>query len=262
MLIDSHCHLNDERLINNISDIVQRARDHGVKYMQTICTNLDEIDEIIEIAEKFDELFCSVGVHPNEVAKYELASVEKLVKIAQHPKIIGIGETGLDFYYEDSDRLLQEKSFRIHIEASRRTNLPLIIHNRDSDDMMVSILQEEMQKGAFKPLIHCFTATERFAESVLELGAYISIAGIVTFKNAKDLQSIVKNLPLNRLLVETDSPYLAPTPMRGKTNEPGFVKYVCEFIADLKEMPYSELEKITGDNFSKLFDKAKIYNNI
>jgi TatD DNase family protein len=236
--------------------VVARANENGVKYMQTICTNLDELPTLITIAEKYPNIFASVGVHPNEVNDIPIAS-EQLINLSNHPKIIGLGETGLDYHYQGSTKEQQMKAFREHIVASQDTSLPVIIHTRDAEEDTFSLINSEMKNKPFKGLIHCFTASPNFAKKVLDLGLYISIAGIVTFKNADELREVVRFVPLDRLLIETDSPYLAPVPMRGKTNEPAFVKYVAEFIADLKQTSTEEIAEFSTDNFFTLFSKAQ-----
>lgn len=258
MLVDSHCHLNFPDLENKIADVVQRASDMDVKYMQTICTRLGEFPQILDIANDYDNIWCSVGVHPNNVAEEELTNADELIKLAQDNKVIGIGETGLDYYYEHSPRQKQQQSFREHLKASAETGLPVIVHTRDADDDTLEILQEQYAQKPFKGLIHCFSTGSKLAYSAIELGMYISISGIVTFKKATALQDIVKELPIEKLLVETDAPYLAPTPHRGKTNEPGFTRHTAEFIAELKNIPYEQVAKITTDNFFNLFTKANI----
>ncbi len=256
MLVDSHCHLDFPDFKDEIDDIIKRAADNNVGIMQTICTHISKFPQIIEIANKYDNIFASVGIHPHEAAK-ESTTIEELVRLATHKKIIGIGETGLDYFYEHSPRIIQQESLLIHIEAARQTGLPLIVHTRDADDDTIEILQNEMKKGEFKFLIHCFSSTRHLADKTLELGGYISISGIVTFKKCQDLRDIVKDIPLDRILVETDAPFLAPAPHRGKRNEPAFVKYTAEIISQVKNIPYKEVEKVTTDNFLRLFDRCK-----
>ncbi len=257
MLVDSHCHLNFPDFENKISDVVQRAHDMDVKYMQTICTRLGEFPQILDIANDYKNIWCSVGVHPNNVAEEELTNSQELTQLAKDDKVIGIGETGLDYYYEHSPREKQQKSFIEHLKASAETGLPVIVHTRDADDDTLEILQEQYSKKAFKGLIHCFSTSSKLAYGAIELGMYISISGIVTFKKATLLQDIVKELPIEKLLVETDAPYLAPTPHRGKTNEPGFTRHTAEFVAKLKGIPYDEVAQITTSNFFELFSKAR-----
>jgi TatD DNase family protein len=251
------CHLNFPDFENKIPDVVQRASDMDVKYMQTICTRLGEFPQILNIANDYDNIWCSVGVHPNNVAEEELTNSGELIKLAQDKKVIGIGETGLDYYYEHSPRQKQQKSFIEHLKASVETGLPVIVHTRDADDDTIEILQQQYAQKPFTGLIHCFSTSSKLAYAAIELGMYISISGIVTFKKATILQDIVRELPLEKLLVETDAPYLAPTPHRGKTNEPGFTRHTAEFIANMKNISYEEVAKVTTNNFFDLFTKAK-----
>lgn len=257
MLVDSHCHLNFPEFAEDMEAVVARAQSEGVGVMQTICTKMHEFPAVLAIAEQFPNVYCSVGVHPHEADKAPLVSVEELRTHAAHPKVIGLGETGLDFYYEHSSRPAQEASFRNHITVARETGLPLIIHTRDADEDTVRILRDEWQKGAFPALIHCFTSSAWLAEQVLELGMYISISGIITFKSAQSLRDTVKDLPLNRLLVETDAPFLAPMPHRGKRNEPAFTAKTAAFLAELKGVAAEEVARQTTENFFTLFSKAK-----
>lgn len=256
-LVDSHCHLNFPDFKDNLDEVVERAVANGITSMQTICTKLHEFPAILAIAEKYPNIWCSVGVHPNNVADEELAKAEELVKLAQSPKVIGFGETGLDYYYEHSPREKQRLSFIEHIKAAQATGLPVIVHTRAADDDTIEVMQEQMQNGSFKGLIHCFSTGAKLAWGAIEMGMYISISGIVTFKKATELQEIVKTLPLDRLLVETDAPYLAPMPHRGKTNEPAFTRHTAEFIAELKGISYEEVAEVTTRNFFDLFSKAK-----
>ena len=225
--------------------------------MQTICTELAEFEEVLSIANRYDGVYCSVGVHPNDSSNAEIVSVQDLVSRTSHTKVIGIGETGLDYHYENSPRELQKESFRNHIKASRETGLPVIIHSRDADEDTVAILQEEMAKGAFKGLIHCFSSTKYLADESVKLGLYVSLSGIITFKSAGAIRDGISDVPLDRLLVETDSPYLAPTPYRGKRNEPNYTIYTNRILAELKVVEENEMAAITTANFFKLFDKAK-----
>ncbi|WP_341763980.1 TatD family hydrolase [Candidatus Tisiphia endosymbiont of Beris chalybata] len=253
-LVDSHCHLN--MLKNNLSEILSNAQNNGVKYMQTICTTIEELPDIISIAEQYDNIFASCGVHPNEVK--EIIPYEAIINYSHHPKIIGIGETGLDYYYNTTEKANQISSLIEPIKAASLSQLPIIIHTREAEEDTNDILSTEMKNSPFPGLIHCFTASKYFAKKMLDIGMYISIAGIVTFKNAQDLQEIVRYIPLDRLLIETDSPYLAPNPMRGKPNEPAFVKYVAEKIAELKGIGFNEVARITTRNFTTLFTKANL----
>jgi TatD DNase family protein len=252
MLVDSHCHL-DFAKEEDRAGIIARARGAGVKTLLTISTKLEEFPTVRAIAESDPDIWCSVGVHPHEAA-VEPASTETLVALTHHPKVVGIGETGLDFYYEHSPRERQAEIFRAHIAAARDAQLPLIVHTRDADAETIAILAEERPPAG---VIHCFSTGRALAERAIELGFYVSISGIATFKNAQNLRDIARDLPLERLLVETDAPYLAPVPMRGKTNEPAFVAYTAALVAELKGVTPEELARITTENFFRLFAKAR-----
>ncbi len=254
-IVDSHCHLNYKGLREDEAGVVERARAAGVGCMLAINTKLKEFDEVRVIAETYDDVFGTVGIHPHEAENEPDVAVTELVKRAAHPKIVGIGETGLDYYYDNAPRDMQKVNFRAHITAARETGLPVIVHTRDADDDCIEIIADEMSKGAFKGVIHCFTASQRLADACLEMGLYISISGIVTFKSARDLQETVKTLPLDRLLVETDSPFLAPVPHRGRTCEPAYVADTARFVADLKGVEFNDLQQVTTENFFRLFDK-------
>ncbi|MBL8628746.1 MAG: TatD family hydrolase [Rhodospirillaceae bacterium] len=256
-LVDSHCHLDFPELAAQQDDVVARARNAGVGHFLTICTHVTKFDQIRAIAEKYNDISCTVGIHPHEAANEPEVDVEKLIGLAQHEKVVGFGETGLDFFYEHSPRKEQEISFRTHIAAAREAKLPIIIHTRDADAEMAAILKDEMGKGAFPGLIHCFSSGPELAALAVELGLYISISGIVTFKKADALRDTVKTVPLDRLLVETDSPYLAPMPHRGKTNEPAFVTQTAKMVAQIKGVGSEELAAQTTHNFFTLFTKAK-----
>lgn len=257
MLVDSHCHLDFDVFDEDRSETIQRARDAGVAAMVTICTRVTKFEEICAIAETDDNIWCSVGIHPHQAEEEPVVTVEDLVSRAAHPKVIAIGETGLDYYYDNSPRELQETSFRTHIAASRETGLPLIVHTRDADENMAEILEDEMEKGAFPGVLHCFSSGRRLAERALDIGFYISLSGIVTFKNAQDLRDIVKDVPVDRILVETDAPFLAPIPNRGKRNEPAFVADTAARVAELKAMDNQALSAASTENFFRLFSKAK-----
>jgi TatD DNase family protein len=257
MLIDSHCHLNYKGLVEDQAAVLDRARARGVTGMLCISTREREWDEVIAVAEREPDVWASVGIHPHEVDEHPDVDAAKLIEAARHPKVIGIGETGLDYYYDHSDREQQKKSFRAHIAAARATGLPLIVHTRDAEEDTAAILAEEMGKGAYPALIHCFTASAGFARQMLDLGLYISIAGIVTFKNARDLQETVTTLPGDRMLIETDAPFLAPVPHRGKPGEPAFVADTAAFIANLRGEQPQQLMERTAHNFFRLFTKAK-----
>jgi len=253
MLVDSHCHLDFADLAAEREAIVARARSAGVKSMLTISTRLDEFDGVRAIAEFYDGIWCSVGVHPHEAKDHAALIPQQLVALAVHPKVVGIGETGLDFHYDLSPRDIQERVFRTHIVASRETGLPLIIHARDADREVARILDEERPPPG---VMHCFSSGRALAEAAISLGFYISISGIVTFRSAADLRAIVRDLPLDRLLVETDAPYLAPVPYRGKRNEPAFITATAAAVAELKGIELQHLAEMTSANFFRLFGKA------
>ena len=253
MLVDSHCHLDFPDFAAEREAIVARARSAGVETMLTIATRLDEFDAVRAIAEAHNEIWCSVGVHPHEAKDHTALLPQQLVALAAHPKVVGIGETGLDFHYDLSPRDIQERVFRTHIGASRETGLPLIVHAREADGEVADILDEERPPPG---VMHCFSSGRGLAEAALALGFYISISGIVTFRNAEELRAIVRDVPLDRLLVETDAPYLAPVPYRGKRNEPAFVAATAAAVAELKGIELHHLAAITSENFFRLFGKA------
>lgn len=257
MLIDSHCHLEYEGLVENQPDVLARARAAGVGGFLNISTRRSEWDRVVGTAERESDVWASVGIHPHEADAHEDLGVAELLSATENPRVIGIGETGLDYYYDKSDRGVQQALFRTHISVARETGLPVIIHTREAEDDTVAILTDEMEKGAFPALIHCFTASAEFARKVLDLGLSISLSGIVTFKNAAELQQIASELPAERLLVETDSPFLAPVPHRGKTCEPAFVRNTAQFVADLRGEPLEQLAESTTQNFYRLFSKAR-----
>lgn len=256
MLIDSHCHLNYKGLREDVDGVLARARAAGIKRFLNISTKAHEWAEVVGLAEKEEDVFATVGIHPHEAETHPDVDTARLVAAAAHPKVVGIGETGLDYYYDHSPREQQQTSFRAHIAASRETGLPLIVHTRDAEEDTAAIMREEMEKGAYTGVIHCFTASREFAEIALELGFYISLSGIVTFKTAKDLQETAKIIPQDRLLVETDSPFLAPVPMRGKTCEPAYVTHTASFVAALRGQTVEQLAEATTANFFRLFSKA------
>lgn len=256
MFTDSHCHLNYEGLVEDQAGVLARARAAGVEAMLNISTRQSEWDEVIAVAEREDDVWASVGIHPHEADSHADVQTATLVERARHPRVVGIGESGLDFYYDHSDRDRQRASFRAHIAAARETGLPLIVHTRDAEEDTAGILADEMGKGAFPGVIHCFTASAAFAGRALELGLYISLSGIVTFRNARDLQETAKRIPLERLLIETDSPFLAPVPHRGKACEPAFVANTAAFVASLREMETKDLAEATSANFRTLFSKV------
>lgn len=256
MLIDSHCHLNYKGLIEDQANVLERARARGVGTMLNIATRESEWDAVLDTAARERDVWATVGIHPHEADEHPHVDTAKLVERAAHPRVVGIGETGLDYYYDHSDRDRQRRSFRAHIAACRETGLPLIVHTRDAEEDTLSIMREEMEQGPYRGVIHCFTASGAFADAAMELGFYISISGIVTFKSAKDLQETAARLPLDRLLIETDSPFLAPVPHRGKPCEPAFVADTARFLADLRGESVEQLADATSANFRALFSKA------
>lgn len=255
-LIDSHCHLNYEGLIERQDEVIDNARQRGVTGMLNISTRQKEWDAIIATAEKHDDIWATVGVHPHEADAHPDLGVEALVEAAQHPKVVAIGECGLDYYYDKSDRGAQKDRFQAHVEAARETGLPLVIHTRDAEEDTAEILRRETAKGGVTGVLHCFTSSQWLADVGLECGFYVSMSGIVTFKNAQELQATAKTLPLDKLLIETDSPFLAPVPNRGKTCEPAFVADTAAFLAELRGEALETLSQATADNFFKLFAKA------
>lgn len=257
-IVDTHCHLDliEEKGLE-LNEILQNCQNLDVKILQTISTKISNLDKILSYTQKEDYIYASAGIHPCNVQDEEEISYKKLLEICQHPKIIGIGETGLDYFHNTQYKELQYKSFIQHIKASQENDLPVIIHSRDADEDMINILEEQQKAKNFPALLHCFSSTEELATKALDLGVYISISGIVTFKNAAALQDIVKRIPLEYLLVETDSPYLAPTPYRGKTNQPAYTSYVVDYIADLKNVSRETIMNQTTQNFFNIFKKAK-----
>ena len=258
MLIDSHCHLEYKGLVEDQLGVLSRARDAGVGAYLNISTKQSEWDQVVATATREADVFASVGIHPHEADKHTDLGRGALLAASENPKVIGIGESGLDYYYDHSDRETQRRLFRMHIDVARETGLPLIIHTRDAEDDTYQILSEEMEKGAFPALIHCFTASDEFGDKVLELGLTISISGIVTFKNAKSLQETASKVPEDRLMVETDSPFLAPVPHRGKKCEPAYVADTAQFVASLRGVEANRLAEQTSANFMALFTKAML----
>ena len=256
MFTDSHCHLNYKGLVEDQGGTIARARASGVGTMLNISTRECEWDAIVGTAENDPDIWASIGIHPHEADRHPDVDTAKLVAKAAHPKVIAIGETGLDYYYDHSDRDRQRASFRAHIAAARETGLPLIVHTRDAEEHTADILAEEMGKGNYSGVIHCFTASREFADKALDLGLYISLSGIVTFKNARDLQETARRIPDGRLLIETDAPFLAPVPHRGKTCEPAFVADTARFLAGLRGTSVEALGEMTTRNFNELFTKA------
>ncbi|GGE73008.1 TatD family hydrolase [Sphingomonas prati] len=256
MFADSHCHLNYPGLVEDQRAVIDRAQARGVTAMLNIATRESDWDAIIATADCEPGVWATVGIHPHEADAHPDVGTARLIEAATHPRVVGIGETGLDYHYDHSDRDQQRRSFRAHIAASRDTGLPIIVHTRDAEDDTAEIMADEMGKGAYPGVIHCFTASAEFATKALALGLYISISGIVTFKNARDLQAIATTLPADRLLIETDAPFLAPVPHRGRPGEPAFVADTAAFLARLRGVPVEELAAQTRANFFTLFDKA------
>ena len=252
-MIDSHCHLDHEPLFNDLENILKRSKEVGIEKLLTICTTFESFVKIKQLVKKDDIIFGTYGIHPHEAKNDKVTKKLIIDEISANEKIIGIGETGLDFYYNFSDKKDQIKSFEEHIKASIELKIPLIIHSRNAEDEMLEIFNE-YKKHDLKILMHCFTGSKKFAESLLDLNAYFSASGIITFKNSTDLQETFKSIPLEKTLIETDSPYLAPVPNRGKKNEPSFVKFTAEKLAEIKNIPISELVKCTTSNFNKLFN--------
>jgi TatD DNase family protein len=255
-LADSHCHLNYKGLAEEQQAVLQRARDTGVTAMLNIATRESEWDAVLDTAEREPDVWATVGIHPHEADQHSHVDTAKLVDRARHPRIVGIGESGLDYHYDHSDRERQQASFRAHLAACRETGLPIVVHTRDAEEDTAAILADELGKGAFAGVIHCFTGTGAFADQALAMGFSISISGIVTFKNARDLQETAARLPIERLLIETDAPFLAPVPHRGKTGEPAYVADTCRFLAELRGEDPVELAERTRANFHALFSKT------
>jgi len=258
MLIDTHCHLDFDNFAPELDAVIARALAVGVERMITISTRVKQFDRILAIAEKYASVFCSVGTHPCHAHEETDIEAEHLLNLATHPKVVAIGEVGLDYHYEKETAALQKRSFLAHIEAARQAQLPLVIHARAADEDMAQILEKETGRGAFPFILHCYSSGQRLAEIGLELGGFISFSGIVTFKNAANLRNIAKIVPFDRLLVETDAPYLAPVPFRGKRNEPAFVRETASFLSELLGLTEQEMASITTKNALRLFSKMKI----
>ena len=253
-MIDSHCHLDHEPLYSDLNNIIKRSKDIGIKKLLTISTSVESFSRVKDIVKKDDIIFGTIGIHPHEADKNEIDTEFIIENLNLHKKIIGVGETGLDFYYDNSDRKKQIESFKLHIEAALKADIPLIIHSRDAEEKTFEILNNYKDKK-LKILMHCFTGSQHFAEQLLKLDAYFSASGIITFKKSIELQNTFKFLPLNRILIETDSPFLAPVPNRGKKNEPAFIDFTAAKLAEIKGISKPELIKITTDNFDNLFFK-------
>lgn len=257
MLVDSHCHLDFPDFAAELDAVVARAGEAGVSHLVTISTRVRRFDEIRAIAERFPNVFCTVGTHPHQAAEEPDVTADDLVALSAHPKVVGIGEVGLDYHYDNSPRPAQLAGFLTHIEAARRTQLPLVIHAREADDDVARILEEETAKGAFPFLLHCFTGGADLARRAVALGGTISFSGVLTFKTGAPLREIAASLPADRILVETDAPFLAPIPHRGKRNEPSFVRETAKVLAEARGVSLEEMARQTTDNFFALFSKAQ-----
>ena len=257
MLVDSHCHLDFPDFESDLGGIVSRAKSAGVGHMLTICTRVRKFGEVLAVAERFPDVTCSIGTHPHYATEERDVSAGEIIEHARHPRVVAIGEVGLDYFYQKSSREDQEAGFRTHIAAARETGFPLVIHTRDADEDAARILREEMAQGAFKALLHCYTGGRKLAETAIELGLSISFSGILTFPKSGELRELAASLPLDRLLVETDAPFLAPQPYRGKRNEPSYVRQTAKVLADVKGVSEAEIANITTANFFRLFAKAK-----
>ena len=251
-MIDSHCHLDHAPLFDNLNDILNRSKEVGIKKLLTICTTLESFKNIENILTIDDMIYGTFGIHPHETENNDVSKITIIESIKKNPKLIGVGETGLDFYYNHSKKNKQIESFKKHIEAAIEINLPIIVHSRNAEEETFNILNE-YKKHKPKILMHCFTGTYKFYRQMEELDSYFSASGIITFNSSKDLQNTLSKIPNNKLLVETDSPFLAPVPMRGKKNEPSFIKYTLKKLADIKNIDVSEMVSLTTKNFNNLF---------
>ncbi|MGB1360493.1 MAG: TatD family hydrolase [Alphaproteobacteria bacterium] len=256
ILVDSHCHLDYLDRKGDLQDAIKSAPDYDVHYMQTISTSMTTFPKVLEIANNHKNIFASTGVHPCHVTDHPLVSYDELLEATKHDKVIGLGESGIDLFHDKTTLELQEQSFRIHIEVARDTGIPVIVHTRNADEDTIRILKDEYEKGAFPALIHCFSAGHELAEQSIAMGFYISLSGIITFPKGAEVCDIVKDLPIDRLLVETDSPYLAPIPYRGKPNQPAYTKHTAEKLAEVMGVNYLTIANQTTENFFTLFKKA------
>ena len=259
-LVDSHCHLKSLRDEKNLdlNSVIKDACDSGVKIINNISTEIDEINEVINIANNFDNVYATIGIHPSNTDNININLEDFLIKNSKNDKVIGIGESGLEYFYEPIDKKQQKKFFEMHINVARTMKIPLVIHSRSADLDMIDILKSEIKNGEFNFVLHCFSSSKDLCWTGLDLGGYISLSGIVTFKNANDLRDIVKDVPVNRIIVETDSPYLTPVPFRGNINEPKYVKNIINYLVDFLKIDFKILQDTTTKNFIKLFNKVKI----
>ena len=258
MIIDSHCHLDFKEFKDDLNSILTNAKNNDILGMQTICTKISEFPKILNISEQYPNIWCSIGTHPHNAEDEIHISKKTMIEICKNKNVIGIGETGLDYYYENSKKDSQIKSFYKHIEVSKETNLPLIIHARDADNDIIDILTKEYKKQKFTGVIHCFTASQELATAALRIGFYISFSGIITFKNAEKIRKSCEIIPINKILVETDAPFLAPMPYRGKRNEPAYITETIKKVAEIKNISLEDTTKFTTNNFFNLFNKAKL----
>ena len=255
-MFDTHVNLHGEAFAEDLEEVLARAREAGVSRFLAICDRLDNFPAVLAIAEAHPDIWCSVGVHPHHAKDFRDLTIEDLANAATHPEVVAIGETGLDFHYGYSAEDDQVTSLRKHISVARTTGLPLILHTREADDLMADILEEEFAKGAFQPLLHCYTGGPDLAQRALALGAYVSVSGILSFKSARDVRAVIADVPMNKIILETDCPYLAPIPMRGRRNEPSYLKHVAAALADLKGLPVEDVERITDENAIGLLSKV------
>ncbi len=256
MLVDSHCHLDFPYLSDQLDDVLLRAKEAGIGPLVTICTRVRKFNQVLSIAKAHDNIFCSVGTHPHNAEEERDITLDEILALASHPKVVAIGEAGLDYHYDNAPRGDQEKGFRTHIAAARETGLPLVIHTRDADEDTARILSEEMDKGAFTAVLHWFTAGAELARKGVELGLYVSFSGVLTFKKSDELREIAASLPMDRVLVETDAPYLSPEPMRGRKNEPANVVHTAAKLAEAKGVSNEEIARATTENFHRLFSRV------
>ncbi len=256
MIIDSHCHLTYEPMSNNLNETINRANKGGIKYMLTISTEDKSFEQILKIVDNYKSVYGTYGIHPHEAKSHQhIKSADIINKVNRNKKIIGVGETGLDFYYNHSEKKYQINSFEEHISAAQEKNLPLIVHTRSAEKETLQILKKYSQKKENKILIHCFTGTREFAFKLLDLGAYISASGVVTFNKSQDLANTFRDIPNEKILVETDAPYLAPVPLRGKPNDPSYIIHTVKFLSKIKNISFDQFSKITSNNFFNLFGK-------
>ena len=256
MLVDSHCHLDFPDFAEDLDGVVTRARDAGLVRMVTICTRVKRFAQVLAVAERYNDIFCSVGTHPHNAAEETDVTAADLIELAEHPKVVAIGEAGLDYHYDSSPRDDQARGLRVHIEAARQTGLPLVIHARSADQDMIDILRDEAARGSFPAVLHCFSSGMALAQAGIELGLYVSFSGILAFKNSHELREIAAAMPADRVLVETDAPYLAPPPFRGKRNEPSYVVNTAAVLADCLSLSADDLAAQTTQNFFRLFAKV------